>query len=444
MRFKLTPHQQAFCGDVSSNFLSIIGGFGSGKTHAFCVKSIILAGLNAGYEGALAEPTNYLVRTRLVPAMLALLEEHRIPYDYEKSDQIFRLHFREGTTTIYCLSGENWERLVGYNLAFFGSDETDTSNQDIAEAMWLKAISRVRWGPVRQIFSTSTPEGYKFLHSFFVEKPRQLGTLEVLTGEAPGVEGSYVREHKGTLLMGDSHFTTRAIHATSYENPLLDLSYINSMKANYTLQQWKVWALGQFGTLFSQLVYPYFNREKNHTNREVTTFSRFEPLHVGMDFNVGKMAAVCAFIDGRDCLVIDEITGLADTRAMIAEIRKRYPQRPILVYPDASGKNRSVTGVDTSHSMLREAGFKVVVDPSNPLVGDRVNSVNARFLSAADQRHLFLNTARCPVLTRCLEQQLWVNGEPDKKSDLDHPPDALGYLVHKNWPLTGRPTLRSS
>ena len=410
MNLNLMPHQMEFCADHTTPNLALIGGFGSGKTKAFCYKTVIMAGLNAGYEGAIAEPTNFLTRTHLIPNMESVLEEMKIPYDFEKSLSIFHLHFREGTTKIYCLSGENYMRLVGYNLAFFGSDETDTSNFSIAQEMWNKAISRVRVGPHRQIYSASTPEGYKFLYDFFVEKAGP---------------------------------DRRTIHASSYDNPFMDRAWIDSMKVNYTDAQWKVWALGQFGNLTSKRVYETYDRVLNDSTFTINDIQQSEALHIGMDFNVGNMAAIVHIIRNNCPHAVEELVGLKDTSVMITTIKARYPNRPIVVYPDASGKNRNAAGIDTSHSLLRASGFTLKVNPANPPVGDRVNSMNAMFLNAAQQRRYFINSKQCPTYARSLERQSWVDGEPDKSNNIDHPLDAGGYFIHYVYPIQSRATLRT-
>jgi hypothetical protein len=163
-----------------------------------------------------------------------------------------------------------------------------------------------------------------------------------------------------------------------------------------------------------------------------------------MDFNIGHMAAVSHIIKENLPYAVDEFTEILDTAAMIKAIKAKYPTRPINVYPDASGKNRNPAGVDTSHSLLRQAGFKVIVDPSNPGVGDRVNSMNAMFLNAAGQRRYRVNTKLCPTYTENLERQSWVDGQPDKSNNIDHVLDGGGYFIHKLYPLTGKAMLRSS
>ncbi|MBN0803053.1 terminase, partial [Pseudomonas aeruginosa] len=47
-----------------------------------------------------------------------------------------------------------------------------------------------------------------------------------------------------------------------------------------------------------------------------------------------------------------------------------------------------------------------------------------------------VNPDRCPTYADALEQQVWgTNGEPDKSADIDHPNDAAGYFIHKEFPV---------
>jgi hypothetical protein len=86
----------------------------------------------------------------------------------------------------------------------------------------------------------------------------------------------------------------------------------------------------------------------------------------------------------------------------------------------------------------------VVVNAANPPVKDRINSMNAMFCNGNGERRYKVNVARCPVYTDSLEQQVWAaNGEPDKSADNDHPNDAGGYFIVKQFPIikpTGKVT----
>ena len=95
----------------------------------------------------------------------------------------------------------------------------------------------------------------------------------------------------------------------------------------------------------------------------------------------------------------------------------RYPEHSIRVYPDSSGKNRHSSDASTSDIALLEAQYTVDYNKSNPLVKDRVMSANKSFQDGIVK----VNAALCPEFARCLEQLVYdVNGNPDKKSGLDH------------------------
>lgn len=156
-------------------------------------------------------------------------------------------------------------------------------------------------------------------------------------------------------------------------------------------------------------------------------------LHVGIDFNVEHMAAVCArLIDGK-LYVFKEFHNYLDTPELVYAILEAFPNDKIITYPDATGIKRgsSDAGI-TDIALLRKAGFTVRTRSKNPFIKDRVAAVNNAF----NKLKLFIDTERCPETTESLEQQIWLpNGQPDKTSGLDHIMDALGYLVNYLMPL---------
>jgi hypothetical protein len=123
-------------------------------------------------------------------------------------------------------------------------------------------------------------------------------------------------------------------------------------------------------------------------------------------------------------------------------LRERYRDKghAVVIYPDASGKNTSSKNASESDlSILRQAGFTIVVDEANPAVRDRVNAVNALILNDQGERRWKINTDACPATTEAFEQQAYDrNGEPDKTTGHDHPPDAVGYFLVKRWPIVRR------
>ena len=97
---------------------------------------------------------------------------------------------------------------------------------------------------------------------------------------------------------------------------------------------------------------------------------------------------------------------------------------------------------ETDLSLLRKAGFMVVVDGTNPSVKDRINSMCAMFLNAYGQRRYKVNTNKCPKYTTALERHIYDDkGQPkkakkgEKDPGYDHPTEAAGYCITKLYPL---------
>lgn len=105
---------------------------------------------------------------------------------------------------------------------------------------------------------------------------------------------------------------------------------------------------------YQGVIYYCFDRRENHTDE---TAQRGDVLHIGMDFNVGKMAAVVYVM--RDGLprAVDEFMDVFDTPAMIEAIQKKYSSEnhQIKIYPDASGKieNPPMRVIQTSLCLRR-------------------------------------------------------------------------------------------
>jgi len=156
-------------------------------------------------------------------------------------------------------------------------------------------------------------------------------------------------------------------------------------------------------------------------------------LRIGMDFNVTNMSAVVYICHGDQWHAVNELKGIYDTPAMIRTIQSHYPNHTIRIYPDASGRSRKTVDASISDiSLLEGAGFAVYANRANPFVKDRILAANAAF----DKGRLFVNDTLCPEYARCLEQLAYDdNGSPDKKSNLDHLPDAGTYPIAFEIPV---------
>jgi len=160
-------------------------------------------------------------------------------------------------------------------------------------------------------------------------------------------------------------------------------------------------------------------------------------LLVGMDFNILPMSAVLAIRNGTECHVFDNIElPVSNTEEMAAEIRRRYPERQIIVCPDPSGKARKTSAPvgQTDFTILQRYGFYIQAPNAAPLVVDRINNTQAMLCTESGLRRLLINP-RCEALIKCLDGLTYVDGRPDKKSGLDHLTDALGYLLWMQFNL---------
>jgi hypothetical protein len=175
-------------------------------------------------------------------------------------------------------------------------------------------------------------------------------------------------------------------------------------------------------------------------------------LLVGMDFNVDPMTACLASKAGDELHIWDEIViRNGNTEEMAEEIRRRYPDRDIAVYPDPSGKARKTSAPvgQTDFTILKAHGMRLVAPNAAPAVVDRVNEVNALLCNTEGRRRLLVHP-RCEALIECFEGLIYKvlqsgesTGQPDKSLNIDHIGDACGYLVHMEFPIIGRAKVKT-
>jgi len=185
---------------------------------------------------------------------------------------------------------------------------------------------------------------------------------------------------------------------------------------------------------YQGLIYYGFNREESVLDIGDDNGT----LHIGMDFNLDPMSAVICLRKGGKLYAIDEIVMYgSNTDEMVAEIKDRYGNRNIIIYPDPASRQRKTSaGGRTDLSILQNAGFSVKAKNSHALVRDRINAVNSRLLSGDGERHLFVSP-KCKQTIKSLERQTYKEGTsvPNKDDGFDHMNDALGYLVEYLFPV---------
>ena len=401
--------------NMDNKFKAFVAGFGSGKTWVGCSGMAKHFWENPRINAGYFAPTYPQIRDIFYPTMEEVAYDWGLTIDVKEANK--EVHFYSGRVyrgTTICRSLDKPSSIVGFKIGHGLVDEIDILNQDKATLAWRKIIARMRYkkdGLRNGIDVTTTPEGFKFVYEQFVKQLREKPHLEKMYG---------------------------LIQASTYDNEKnLPDDYIESLFESYPKQLISAYLNGQFVNLLSGAVYANFDRKLNHTGE---TAKEGEPLHIGMDFNVLKMAAVVYVLRDNKLYAVDELTDVRDTPTMAQMIKERFEGHAIKIYPDASGQNTSSKSASQSDlSILREAGFTLVVDSANPRVKDRIMATEAMLLNGKGERRLLVNTHRCPKFTEGLEQQVYDrNGEPDKSSGVDHVNDAGTYPVVKLFPIVKR------
>jgi len=398
----LLPHQKLFCDDIEHRKLALVCGFGAGKTYALVSKACILAAMNVGFVSAVFEPTSPMLRDILIRSFNELLEQWEIPYEFRVSPlPEYKLIFKEGNHTILLRTILTYQRLRGQNLCAVGFDEADTVGQYDAEQAQNMALARLRSGNVQQFYVSTTPEGYGYCFKTFQKEAKP---------------------------------DTALIRGRTMDNPFLPEGFIESLRENYPPQLINAYLLGQFTNLTTGNVYSRFSRNI-HVKDKLPDYQD-EILRCGIDFNIDNTNAVVGVRDGNKLVIIDELVKIHDTDALAKELIRRYPRRRILVYPDASGGNRSTNATKTDIAILESYGFTNQSPKSNPPIKDRVSSVQALLCNGKGESRMEISSS-CRALIECLELQSWDEKTdlPDKQNNYDHLPDSLGYLVYREFNL---------
>ena len=397
------PSQQRFH-DSRARFKGFSGPIGSGKSQALCQEALKLAYLNPGRTGLLGAPTFPMLRDATQAALLEILERNRIPHEWNRAESYLRLS--ETRSRILFRAVEEFERLRGSNLAWFGLDELTYAPRQA----WLRLEGRLRDPRATRLcgFAVWTPKGFDWVHERFVGSP---------------VEGY------------------ETIQARPFENQFLlerVPDYYQRLKHSYDGRFYEQEVLGRYLELTAGRVYFAFSRAGNVADVEIAPGS---PLLWALDFNVDPMSSVVAQMDGEEVRVLDEIVlNRASTYDACAEFGNRFAEHAggLVIYADASGSRRQTSGttdVEILKKFVSERGYGDVrfrIPKANPAVRDRVTLMNSKLESAAGERKLVVHP-RCKELIKDFEQVMYKENsqviDKDRDPKRTHLSDALGYLA---------------
>jgi hypothetical protein len=345
-----------------------------------------------------------MLRDATQAALIEILERNRIPHEWNRGESYLRLS--ETRSRILFRAVEEFERLRGTNLAWFGLDELTYAPREA----WLRLEGRLRDPKATRLcgFAVWTPKGFDWVHERFVGSP---------------VEGY------------------ETVQARPFENQFLlerVPDYYQRLKHSYDGRFYEQEVLGEYLELTAGRVYFAFSRAGNVAEVEV---AEGRPLLWALDFNVDPMSSIVAQMDGDEVRVLDEIVlGRASTYDACAEFANRFAEHAggLVIYADASGARRQTSGttdVDILKTFVSERAYGEVrfrIPKANPAVRDRVTLMNSKLESAAGERKLVVHP-RCKELIKDFDQVMYKENsqviDKDRDPKRTHLSDALGYLA---------------
>ena len=350
-------------------------------------------------NGLILYPTYSLAEEVFVEPFKDMLERNGVGYTYNIAAHKFRTSY--GDIKIYQTRVP--QRIVGASYTYCGIDELDVESYKNCDIAVNKALGRLRGCEDAELYITTTPEGFHYTHFLMVE---QDGPDKLL------------------------------VHGKTTDNTYLPESYIQSLRDNYDDNLLKAYLDGEFTNLQKGSTYA-FSRDKN---LKECTYNPNKSIRVGIDFNADPMCAVVwqKSPSSPNIQVIDEFSlshgGDGDllTRRMCESIKQKYPNRKYIAYPDATGSARHSSSRFSDIQIIQKSGFQVKVKHINPLVVNRVNSMNNNL----NKGNLVIDP-RCKNLIKDLEQVVNKDGTRDidkSNKNLTHLTDALGYAVDWEYP----------
>jgi phage terminase large subunit len=397
------PSQREFHRSAA-RFKGFSGPIGSGKSQALCHEAIRLSYLNPGRQGLIGAPTYPMLRDATLTSFLEIVSANRLPYELNKTESV--LVMKDTGSRISFRSVDDFERLRGTNLAWFGLDELTYTGEEA----WLRLEGRLRDPKGSRLcgFAVWTPKGFDWVYRRFI-RDRVDGYDVVL---ARPFENRYVLDR------------------------LPD--FYDRLKSSYDPRFFEQEVLGEYLSLQAGVVYRGFNRARNLKVMEVDASL---PLFWALDFNVDPMSSIVAQQKDGEVRVLDEVVlSRASTMEACEEFHARYPnhQAGVVIYGDASGQRLQTAGT-TDYQIIKEyfrrtayRGVKFKVPASNPSVRERIALVNAKLFSASDEVSLFAHP-RCKALILDFEEVMFKPDssviDKDRDPKRTHLSDALGYLI---------------
>ena len=398
MEINLTQPQTAIFTN-EDRYRVVVAGRRFGKSYLSAIELFTFAVNNPGSNVWYVAPTYRMAKMIQWPQIKAIVPRH---YVEKQNEQELMIRLVNGSTII--LKGvDNPDSLRGASISFIVLDEF----QDISMEAWTMVLMPACSDKRAPALFIGTPKGFNHFYDLWL---------------------------KGGVDKGWSSFQYTTMQGGNVEPDEIEMARHN-MSPRQFAQEFEA----SFETLSNRIFYS-FDRTKHLDPNIVWDGKR--PLHIGLDFNVGIMAGVVAFIDDeKNIRIFDEIALENSYTIEVAEmLEHRYGKYkvPSFIYPDPSGKSRKTNAIGglTDHKILEQFGHKIIAPKRALNNADGFANVNMALLNAKGDISLTVHP-RCKRTIKTFEGWTYkVNTEtPDKESGVDHHGDAVKYLVNEVKPV---------
>ena len=328
-----------------------------------------------------------------------------IPKRWIKKLHDTRLEIQLINGSVIALKGsDNPDALRGVGLDFVVLDEI----QDITPDTWYVVIRPTLADTGGRMLAIGTPKAHALLRDLY---------------------------DKAAVLDGWDRWQFRTI-----DSPFIPEAEIEQARRDMDIKQFRAEFLAEFVSMSGRVYHPF--EVKTHVGN--LPFNPDREIWVGQDFNLEPMAAVILQPQSNgEVWAVDEIvrfdSNTLDACNALEAKYWRYMDK-ITIFPDASGGNRQHARGESDLDIFRERGFARIRNrKKNPPVADRVNAVNAMLMNAKGEIRLKVDK-KCKHLIKALEQVMYKEGsrEVDKRQNIEHISDGLGYIISTLYPTTSR------
>lgn len=369
----------------------MLGGIGTGKSTTIAIWVISKIAMHPGCSILLAANTYQQLITATIKSFTDTLDLMGIPYIATLSGSKKRIQIGRSSVLLYSL--ENYDNIRGIEVDYVAIDEACYAKYEAIQV--VRGRLRGKFTENHQILYCSSPNGFNWAYDLHNSNSRNKLTIQAHT--------------KDNIFLPSDYF-----------DRLVEFyGGINSPLARQEL-------FGEFVNLQSGAIYNLFDRNINVLEKSL---DKRLVVHVGLDFNIDQMNAVLVQFYGNEAYVCKEIKLThrnANTHDLGVKLLEELKGYLFQVYPDSTGSARKSCSTKSDHQILKDLGIPVMVT-QNPLVRDRQNTVNYRFL----KKKLFIDKS-CVNLIKEIETL----SSRDREGEVSHLGPALGYVMWSIDPLS--------